>query len=174
MNSFDVGFFAVIAAGLLLVVLLLSVSRRRPVAPRAGGGGKFLAGLLIAAGVGGLAYFFLFFDTSVAVDAQVLGIRRVNNLGLMNTQRNGIIISAVVLLAGVILAVTVVRPGGRGQRERAPRDEHAGLYILRGETAEGPFSLAQLRVLAEMGKINAETLCAREGGDEWQPVGRWL
>jgi len=53
--------------------------------------------LLGAIGLG----FALLMDTSVAVD----GFRRVNNLGLMNDKQNYIIISAVVLFAGLLLAL---------------------------------------------------------------------
>lgn len=55
--------------------------------------------------LGGLAvafYFFAFFDTSVAVNG-IPGTSRVENLGLMAFQRNGIIISAVVAAVGMAL-----------------------------------------------------------------------
>lgn len=69
-----------------------------------------LGALLCALGAAGALYFFAAFDTSVEIPVkeilgQTVGGGRVNNLGLMNQQENGIIISCVVALIGLILLV---------------------------------------------------------------------
>ena len=73
-------------------------------------------------------YFIIVFDTSVPVPTTKLfgntvGGGRVNNLGLMNTQQNGIIISCVILLIGVIIMMV-----GRAKRANRtnPRIEEEG------------------------------------------------
>jgi len=50
----------------------------------------------------------------------------------------------------------------------------ASFYVLRGEETEGPFSLKQIRIFIAAGSLTRETLCAREGAKEWEPVGNWL
>jgi peptidoglycan/LPS O-acetylase OafA/YrhL len=65
-----------------------------------------LATILIIAGIASLVYFLFFFDTSVAVPTQEFtGGGRVNNLGLLQDRQNGIIVSSVALMIGVIIAV---------------------------------------------------------------------
>jgi hypothetical protein len=49
-------------------------------------------------GVFGIFYFFLLFDTSVPIDSG----GRVHNLGLMRTQQNGLIVSVLLVLLGVV------------------------------------------------------------------------
>lgn len=65
---------------------------------------------LILLGVGCTAYYFLFFDTSVAIPVenvmgQQMGGGRVNNLGLMADRQNGIIIGVAAALAGLLLMI---------------------------------------------------------------------
>ena len=66
--------------------------------------------LLCVLGLGAAFYFFAVFDTSVAVPitevlGQTAGGGRVNNLGLMSQRQNGVIISCVVAVIGVIAYV---------------------------------------------------------------------
>jgi hypothetical protein len=65
---------------------------------RASGSG-FLAGALILTGIAGLVYFMFFFDTTVSS-----GGVSVNNIGLLQDRQNGLIVSSVIFLAGIILA----------------------------------------------------------------------
>jgi hypothetical protein len=66
---------------------------------------------LLILGGGGLAiYFFTFFDTSVPVPGgTILGIDRVNNLGLMNQRQNGILIGIGGAILGAILLLVFKR-----------------------------------------------------------------
>src|SRR4030095_13533513 len=67
---------------------------------------------IIAAG-----YFFLFFDTSVAfprgeILGQAFGGGRVNNIGLIKDQQNGIIVSLAVAAIGAIMMLVPRRSSG--------------------------------------------------------------
>lgn len=63
-----------------------------------------LAGYLIIGGVLGAVYFFLFFDTSVAVpNGEILGIDRVNNLGLMSDRQNGMLFCLAIAATGAVI-----------------------------------------------------------------------
>lgn len=55
-------------------------------------------------GIAGIVYFMVFFDVSVSAGGQ-----RVANLDLMSRRQNGIIVSGVALICGVVLSTT----GGR-------------------------------------------------------------
>lgn len=57
---------------------------------------------LLVMGIIGAAYFFVLFDTSVPLPD---GSGRINNLGLMNTQQNGLIFSMLIGVVGAILMV---------------------------------------------------------------------
>jgi hypothetical protein len=64
--------------------------------------------LLCAVGTVAALYFFTVFDTSVEVPiseimGHTVGGERVNKLGLMNQRQNGIVISCVIALIGLIL-----------------------------------------------------------------------
>lgn len=60
--------------------------------------------LLLIGGVLGTAYFFMFFDTSVAVSAGEFS-GRVNNIGLMSDRQNGLIASLVSATVGTLILV---------------------------------------------------------------------
>jgi hypothetical protein len=62
-------------------------------------GSAFLAGSLILTGIAGLVYFLIFFDATVSS-----GGVSVNNIGLLQERQNGLIVSSVIFLAGIILA----------------------------------------------------------------------
>ena len=68
-------------------------------------------------GILGAVYFFAIFETSVEVPVtqvmgQSVGGGRVNNLGLMNQRQNGIIISCVAAIIGLMLMVVArIAPG---------------------------------------------------------------
>jgi hypothetical protein len=77
---------------------------------------NIFGGILLAVGIVVLIYFVAVFDTTVSVsdvNSQLgldtssynLGIDRVNNIGLMNDQRNGIIVAVLMLVGGVALIV---------------------------------------------------------------------
>jgi hypothetical protein len=76
----------------------------RQLTPQTGGGG--LGGFLIALGVLGLLFFWLIFDVSVPTESG----GRIINLGLLSERQNGVIVSAVLLIVGVILRA--MRPRG--------------------------------------------------------------
>jgi hypothetical protein len=64
--------------------------------------------LLCAVGTVAALYFFTVFDTSVEVPiseimGHTVGGEHVNNLGIMNQRQNGIVISCVIALIGLIL-----------------------------------------------------------------------
>jgi hypothetical protein len=61
----------------------------------------FLAGALIVIGVIGLIYFLFLFNVSMPVPGQDYSV---NNVGLLQDRQNGLIVSAVIFLAGIILA----------------------------------------------------------------------
>lgn len=60
-----------------------------------------------------LVYYWLFFDTSVAVPGlEAYGVSRVNNLGLMQQQQNGIIVSGIFAalgIAGMVISRYVIK-----------------------------------------------------------------
>lgn len=77
---------------------------------------NIFGGILLAVGIVVLIYFVAVFDTTVSVSdvssqlgldtsSYNLGIGRVNNIGLMNDQRNGIIVAVLILVCGVALIV---------------------------------------------------------------------
>jgi len=73
-------------------------------------------------------YFFVVFDTSVSVPTinllgNILGGGRVNNLGLLFTQQNGIIISCVLLPTGVI-TILVGRAKGANRTNPIREEEN--------------------------------------------------
>lgn len=81
-----------------------------PDPPKANKGGSSgvlgLGVLLLLAGLAAIIYFFIVFDTSVALpdaSSSVLGISRVNNLGLMADRQNGIIMGMGTAILGAIL-----------------------------------------------------------------------
>ena len=65
----------------------------------------FWGRVLIGAGIFGFLFFGLVFDTGISTE-----IGRVNNLGRMNSQTGGLIVSAALFLGGIILLAT--RPRG--------------------------------------------------------------
>lgn len=72
--------------------------------------GQQFGAVVMFLGILGAVYFFAIFDTSVEVPVtqgigQSVGGGRVNNLGLMNQRQNGIIISCVAAIIGLILMV---------------------------------------------------------------------
>lgn len=89
----------------------LSGSPAPPAQPpsSSGSGASVFGWLLLAAGIVGLL-FSLNMDTSVETGVDPynsFGLpSRVNNIGLMNQQRNYLIISGIVALAGVVLIVS--------------------------------------------------------------------
>lgn len=77
---------------------------------------NIFGGILLALGIVVLIYFVAVFDTTVSVSdvssqlgldtsSYNLGIGRVNNIGLMNDQRNGIIVAVLMLVGGGALIV---------------------------------------------------------------------
>jgi hypothetical protein len=46
----------------------------------------------------------------------------------------------------------------------------AGLYLFIAEEVKGPFSSEQLQALKDTGIVSQETLCCREGTEEWVPL----
>ena len=81
-----------------------------PDIPRVNRGGSSgvlgLGVLLLLAGLAVTIYFFIVFDPSVALpdaSSSVLGISRVNNLGLMADRQNGIIMGMGSAILGAIL-----------------------------------------------------------------------
>jgi hypothetical protein len=81
-------------------------------------------------------YFFIFFDASVPVPTTSLlgnsfGGGRVNNLGLLSTQQNGIIISCTLLLIGVITILV----GGVNRANSLQRDPNTQQNRSRQERA---------------------------------------
>ena len=50
----------------------------------------------------------------------------------------------------------------------------ARFFVIVNEKAEGPFSIAQLRILISSKKLTPETLCAREGDSQWVPLSDFL
>lgn len=69
--------------------------------------------ILLALGALGLI-FAMSMDTSVST-----GMGRVNNLGLMNDQQNYIIISAILLIAGLLTSLAGVFAGSAAERPEA-------------------------------------------------------
>ena len=81
---------------------------------------NLLGCLFTLVGVAGAVYFLVFFDVSVAtpsITQEVLGISRVNNIGLMQDRQNGLIISLVVGVVGVALLIA----GHLSGQRKAPR-----------------------------------------------------
>jgi len=71
-------------------------------------GRAVLGPLLLLLGGIGVLYFMLYFDVSVEVPSQIIlgqeiGGGRVNNIGLMQDKQNGIIISGLVFVVGLIV-----------------------------------------------------------------------
>lgn len=64
-----------------------------------------MAGLaLVLGGLGALAYYFLYFDTSVSVPGgSLIGIDRVNNMGLMQKRSDGLMMGFAATVAGIVL-----------------------------------------------------------------------
>lgn len=61
-----------------------------------------------------LVYYAAFFDVSVSVPGgEVLGISRVNNIGLMSDRQNGIMFSGVGVVIGLLLMVLGHQPKKR-------------------------------------------------------------
>lgn len=59
---------------------------------------------LMLGGLGALAYYFLYFDTSVGVpNGSLIGIDRVNNLSLMQRRSDGLLISFLATIVGISL-----------------------------------------------------------------------
>jgi hypothetical protein len=78
--------------------------------------------LLVIGGLMAVAYFILVFDTSVPVGDY--GIDRVNNIGLMRDQQNGIIggiVAAVV--GGVLMLIAHSRGDFPGSAKTAPASD---------------------------------------------------
>ena len=82
--------------------------------------------LVLILGIAVLVYFIAAFDTSVSVDAvgfqlgldtssYDLGFDRVNNIGRMNDQRNGIIVGALIAVGGVALIIVGSIQQGRAE-----------------------------------------------------------
>jgi hypothetical protein len=61
---------------------------------------EIIAGTIFALGMMLFFFFLLVFDTTVATGT---GLGRVHNIGLMNTQRNGIILGLFLMVAGGVL-----------------------------------------------------------------------
>ena len=63
--------------------------------------------LLLFAGIAAAIYYAIFFDTSVAVGSAgaLLGIERVNNIGLMQDKQNGLLLSVVAAVAGLVVVM---------------------------------------------------------------------
>jgi hypothetical protein len=73
-------------------------------------------GILLGLGIIVLFYFVAVFDISVPVDTGgYFDIDRVNNIGLMNDQRNGIIVGVLMSVGGIALLVV-----GAVQKGRTP------------------------------------------------------
>jgi hypothetical protein len=89
-----------------------NVSRSRKRNP-----GLIVLGFLVCvAGFAGLLYFWLFYDSSVAIPGvtifgETIGGGRVNNIGLMQDRQNGMIISGVFAALGFVCAII----GQRGE-----------------------------------------------------------
>lgn len=71
---------------------------------------RTMGALALLLGLGGVVYFYAMFDTSVETPrveflGQTLGGGRVNNLGLMQEQRNGLTLSGIAVLAGLALVL---------------------------------------------------------------------
>ena len=81
-----------------------------------------LAGLMILVGVVGIFLFSFIFDTSVPtaqITQDTLGVNRIENLGFMNDRQTGIIVCSVLLIVGVVIAVTRgLSYGSAGQGHR--------------------------------------------------------
>lgn len=72
--------------------------------------------LVFVGGFAGLLYFWLFYDSSVAIPGvtifgETIGGGRVNNIGLMQDRQNGMIISGVFAALGFVCAII----GQRGE-----------------------------------------------------------
>ena len=90
-----------------------------------------VAGLfLLVSGLIIVVYYIGFFDTSVPVDTGgYFDIERVNNIGLMNDQRNGIIGGVLAMVGGgVLLFVEYTRGGLRRSPRVAAADERKCPY----------------------------------------------
>lgn len=65
-----------------------------------------VAMLLVVGGLIGLVYFAAVFDTSVAVPGGgLIGVARVNNIGLQQDRMIGIVVSCVALVLGAVCAL---------------------------------------------------------------------
>jgi len=78
---------------------------------------RSLGDLLVLGGIGTAAYYYMYFDTSVEVQrqvilGQVIGGGRVNNLGLMADRQNGILVGLALIVIGVILSAVHRRKAG--------------------------------------------------------------
>ena len=88
-----------------------AVSSSAPLTLEGSGAGpvlRILGALLLLGGGGGVAYFYAFFDTSVATETlsfmgQTFGGLRVNNLGLMQDRQLGLVMSALAVVLGLVL-----------------------------------------------------------------------
>lgn len=59
---------------------------------------------LVLGGLGALVYYFGYFDTSVRVPGgSVLGIERVNNVGLMQQRSDGLLMGMAAAVMGMVL-----------------------------------------------------------------------
>lgn len=102
---------------------LVATGDRRTAGQQAAG----IIGLfLVVCGLGAAVYFFLFFDTSVEVPVTDLGNgltvggNRVNNLGLMDDRRNGIVFGfGFAAVGGVLMYI------GRTRKTSAPTAQGA-------------------------------------------------
>jgi len=111
--------------------------------PRSGHPGLYRLGLaLLFIGVLGVLGS-LMMDTSVEVPVEYvfgerIGGNRVNNLGLMQAQRNYLMLSLAGALAGLVLVITKVPPGG------LPRSRSADPHTLGVVTGLGGFVFCRL------------------------------
>ena len=90
----------------------VSIHIDQPILQRSFSGAKFLGLLMLVGGLIGMCYFMFQFDTSIAtnitpppgMDASMFP-SRVNNLGLLADRQNGIVVSGIVAVLGLILAL---------------------------------------------------------------------
>lgn len=109
---------------------------------------NIFGGILLALGIIVLLYFIAVFDVSVAVEPIAndlgldtstydLGIDRVNNIGRMNDQRNGIIVAVLMIVGGIALIVVgAVQKGPTTTLVPARSDERKCPYCAESIRAE--------------------------------------
>jgi len=128
---------------------------------------KVIGLLLLAAGIGAVAYFVGFYDTSVdvpetAIMGQSVGGGRVHNVGLMQNRQNGIIVGSVIAAAG-LACFLVGQYSGRKSTQSIPakaqlRLSRIGFYCIALAAAIAVCAL----ILYKIHEINGQSRCDTE------------